>query len=405
MRKYSKNKLSVAFISKSVNPSGGGATGSLHLMADGLARRGHQVSVYALESIDSEGELEYDQEFIDICRENNNIIDYIKKIQNHLQHLSHTYDIIHVFDPDILAACGSVQDDIDSAMVGRLNTYTPFCTNLSVMDGECHRSCTSVKRFKHDTKRLSKKLIRVPRYSTMGGMELRNINRFNRLFAQSPQVRDIYAEFGYDSDNIVVVPNFVDETFTSQSAPQNLAKNHGKLRLLYAGRLTKGKGVRYLIAALQGLDNLNLRIDVLGGGSRIEKLQDLSAKICQGIEIKFHGFVEYQNVGDFYERADVLIHPHTYPEASGRAILEALQYDCAVICSDIGGPRWYAGDACVTVPPRDAGAIRDKLLMLHDDRRRLHDMQNACRNQLKKFSATKVLEQIEQQYEDAITAN
>jgi len=239
----------------------------------------------------------------------------------------------------------------------------------------------------------------------MGGVELRNINRFDRLFAQSPQVRDIYTEFGYDPENIVVVPNFVDESFTTQSVSQNLTRNHGKLRLLYVGRLTKGKGVRYLIAALQGLDNVNLRIDVLGGGSRIEKLQELSANLCQGMNIEFHGFVEHQNVGRFYERADILMHPHTYPEASGRAILEALQYDCAVVCSDIGGPQWYAGDACVTVPPRDAGAIRDTILMLHENRARLQDMQQACRNQLKKFSPTEVLPQIERHYEEVMISN
>jgi glycosyltransferase involved in cell wall biosynthesis len=106
------------------------------------------------------------------------------------------------------------------------------------------------------------------------------------------------------------------------------------IRLLYAGRLKKRKGVDILIKALAILKNKNWNLSIVGDGVEMPGLRELVKKNGLQKKITFYGFQEH--VENFYRSHDILILP-SLKEEFGLVLLEAMQFGLAVIGSGSGG--------------------------------------------------------------------
>lgn len=174
----------------------------------------------------------------------------------------------------------------------------------------------------------------------------------------------------------------------------------GQKIVLFTGRLTKHKGVDYLIRAAKNINGIVL---ILGDGPEREKLAKL-IKDLNITNVKILGWIKSDDqvtFHAFYARADVFVAPSTWKEPFGLVILEAMASKKPVVATHSGGITSIIKDGVngFLVKTRDSKAIAEKVNMLLDDEV-LRDKiaKKAYETVKEKFTWEKITEQFETIY-------
>jgi glycosyltransferase involved in cell wall biosynthesis len=109
-----------------------------------------------------------------------------------------------------------------------------------------------------------------------------------------------------------------------------LTAKGNKLKVLYCGRLAKGKNVDIIIEACINFKEL-IDLHIVGDG---EEREELMRKYDKYENIYFHGFVNYEELHKYYKMADIYINISSY-EAFPLSVLDALYYGVPMILSKI----------------------------------------------------------------------
>lgn len=152
---------------------------------------------------------------------------------------------------------------------------------------------------------------------------------------------------------VVVLPNGVE-------LPTQVGEEADPPEILFAGRLSREKGVLELVEATRGMN-----LVVAGDGP-------LRDRVPQA-----RGFVPPQELAKLYARAAVVVCP-SLREGFGVVCLEAMAHGRPVVASAVGGLLDLVedGETGLLVPPGDVGALRaaiERLLADPELRRRLRD--------------------------------
>jgi len=145
--------------------------------------------------------------------------------------------------------------------------------------------------------------------------------------APSSLIKCKLIEGGFRQDKIRVKPNFVDiKTAGLNHSSQNFA--------VYMGRLSKEKGVSFLIDAWMELKDISLKI--IGTGPLEEKLRTIVDK--KGMHnIDFLGYISGAERFDILSRAMFLTFPSECYESFGLSIIESYACGVPVIGTDLEG--------------------------------------------------------------------
>ena len=144
--------------------------------------------------------------------------------------------------------------------------------------------------------------------------------------------------------------------------------------LLFVGRFEKEKGVRELVAALDGLDRDDVAVAAVGHGGALrwwflDRLGELSHPS--------HAYWELDPIAvrRLHVAADALVLPSHF-EARPTVIYEAMAAKTPVVASNVGGiPEMIVdGETGTLTPPHDADRLRETLDELLDDPERLRAM-------------------------------
>jgi len=119
--------------------------------------------------------------------------------------------------------------------------------------------------------------------------------------------------------------------------PVDRTDRQGDVRLLFVGRLVRTKGVRDAIRALGIARELPVIFDVVGDGFDRAACESLTTKLGLTGRVRFHGWLNRDQVDDFYRAADIFVFP-SYREPGGNAVFEAMGYGLPMIVSNTGGP-------------------------------------------------------------------
>ena len=126
-------------------------------------------------------------------------------------------------------------------------------------------------------------------------------------------------------------------------------------------------GVDVLLHAFSLLrqDHANTRLIVVGSGSQLAQLKDLSVKLGIQEDVEFVGAVPHAEVPSWLNRFDIYVAP-SRSESFGVAVLEASACALPVVVTNVGGlPEVVMADQSgLVVPSEDPDALRDALASL-----------------------------------------
>jgi len=154
---------------------------------------------------------------------------------------------------------------------------------------------------------------------------------------------------------------------------------HGRgLRLLYAGRLQRFKGVHHLICAVarvRGTAGPPISLEIAGDGPERPSLERLVADLELSEMVQFSGWIAREDMPDVYRRADVFVLP-SYVEGMPNVVLEAMASGLPVIATDVPGTRDVIEDGVsgYLVSPRDEAVLAERIAFLSgrpDERRHM----------------------------------
>jgi glycosyltransferase involved in cell wall biosynthesis len=180
--------------------------------------------------------------------------------------------------------------------------------------------------------------------------------------------------------DVRVIPNGVE-------VPDDVGREAEPLEVLFAGRLSREKGILELVEAADGME-----LVVAGDGPLRDRVP--SAR----------GFVPHDELTHLYARAAVVACP-SHREGFGVACAEAMAHGRPVVASAVGGllDLVVHEETGLLVPPRDVAALRSALerLIGNPDLRRSFGA--AARSRIREhFSWDRFVQETVQAYEDAL---
>lgn len=122
------------------------------------------------------------------------------------------------------------------------------------------------------------------------------------------------------------------------SVPLKEKANNNFFNMLFVGRLSRQKNLSLLIRAIKELSTEipKLQLDIIGAGPLESELKQMVEELSLITKVNFRGICKTPET--YFSSADLFILPSIF-EGFGLVIIEAFRSKCAVIASDIEGPK------------------------------------------------------------------
>lgn len=197
---------------------------------------------------------------------------------------------------------------------------------------------------------------------------------------------DIIREYGIAGDKIkVTYPGIKTQKASSMS---ELGKKYGIKGeyILFVGTLQPRKNIARLIEAFSKLNKPDLDLVVVGKkGWKFEEILAAPKKFGVENKIKFLDSVTDEDLPAFYKNAVCFVLPSLY-EGFGLPVLEAMQYGCPVIASNVSSLPEAGGNAALYVDPLNVDDIAKNLESIIQNSELRKELIKKGYEQVKKFS-------------------
>lgn len=202
---------------------------------------------------------------------------------------------------------------------------------------------------------------------------------------------------------IRVIPGGVDIAQFPESMDTGDIDKKYKLKgarlVMFSGKLTKYKGVRYLIQAAKKINGI---VGIVGDGPQRATLEEL-AKNLNLNNVRFFGYIGNSELIKLYYRADVCVVPSIWDEPLGLVVLEAMATKTAVVVTRKGGIPLAVKDGVngFFVRPKNPKEIALKVnTLLQNDILRRKIGERARLTILERFTWDKIGVRFERMYEE-----
>lgn len=170
---------------------------------------------------------------------------------------------------------------------------------------------------------------------------------------------------------------------------------------IFTGRVTKEKGLEYLLTAMKNMDNnwpIGLCMLIVGDGEYLDKMRAECMKLKNSGKIIFMGL--QKNVYEYLCASDFFFLPSLHENLS-ISILEACAAKLPCVVTGVGGNTEIIkdGENGIVIPARSADAIEDGIKKLYDKDLRIKLIENVKRMDYSKFSDENVDMQLKHVYE------
>lgn len=234
--------------------------------------------------------------------------------------------------------------------------------------------------------------------------EVKQASRYySRILANSTYIRDEAINAGIPGEKIILLHYFTPPALKSIA-------QHEEARILFIGRLSSTKGVKYLLQAMRSvLDSVpTAQLDLLGDGIDQQQCKDLAKELSLTENVRFHGWADREKIDHYLNRASVVTFPSIYPEAFGIVGIEAMMRGKPVVAFDVGGVKdWLEHEKTgLLIPVKDVQSFAQGLvhLLLNSEDRQLMG-QNGRKKALEEFSSEHHLEKLTAIYREILGLN
>jgi len=185
-------------------------------------------------------------------------------------------------------------------------------------------------------KRLWRKMI-------SGFYSLKEFDFNNNMITISEALKKEHIAAGFSESNISVIPRGISPELINNRGRSITSFNEKMVKILYIGRMIPEKGVHIAISAIGHLVNhlgvKNIQFDLFGNGNDayIENLKNLMQSLKIEKQVKFHGKVDRGQLLNIYEDYDLLLLPSIFQEPLGVVLIEAMARGVPVVATDTGG--------------------------------------------------------------------
>ena len=265
---------------------------------------------------------------------------------------------------------------------------------------------------------LAKKITGVPYVITVHGSDIHGIksnlaNSLKRYILQNATrvtvvSRDIQQTIKQKlGDNIKtqVVSMGVDSQLFHPDNKDLLIRKKHKISgpfLLYVGRLTEVKGVRYLIKAMPNVLKhfAETKLLIIGKGELQQELKHMTESLAIQDKVIFAGAIPNIEIPKYYATADIFIGPSIHSkggekEGFGLTFVEAGMSGCIVVASEVGGISDIIEHAKTgfLIKEKDPDQLAETITMIIAKMGNFENMKKAARETLcNKFDWTAIAE-------------
>jgi glycosyltransferase involved in cell wall biosynthesis len=150
-----------------------------------------------------------------------------------------------------------------------------------------------------------------------------------------PVYKNLTDYYKIPENKISIIPHGIEDREIDLRNVDFRIRANEKLRIGYAGRFDKVKGIKYLIKSIELVDHENISVIIQGEGKELLRLKRLikNLKLQNKVLIKNWN----DNIEEFFNEIDILILPSIKNEGLGAIILEALLRGKIVIAAKVGG--------------------------------------------------------------------
>jgi len=143
----------------------------------------------------------------------------------------------------------------------------------------------------------------------------------------SKEMYDEYIKKGY---KVFHIPNAIDISSFSTEEDRRYDK-----QIIYAGRLSKEKGILDLLAISEKLPK-DVNLIIAGSGPEEQKVQDISKKYHN---IHYLGYQSKENTIKLIRGSDILVQPSIMEGGTSSTLLEAMACKTPIIATSVGGNK------------------------------------------------------------------
>ncbi|MEW5821153.1 MAG: glycosyltransferase family 4 protein [Cyanobacteriota bacterium] len=331
----------------------GGQESLMFEEANHLQQNGFEIAFFSMHHPDNDPDYKYSKYFVDHVELSNMGKEYsfLEKIYiatnfiyNHKAaerfksflndfkpDIIHCHGIAHQISPSIL----KVAKKYNIPVVQTLHDYQLVCPNYTFMLG-AEKICVDYKCISGNyyncllyqcvkkTYLASFISMLEAYFNRLTGIYIKNVSKF---IAPSKFLMQIIINSGIDEDQIVYIPNFVEEYKGS-------IEISNKRYFLYIGRLSFEKGLKTILNAFKDLSDANLKI--IGTGPMETELIEYSLQ--NNIKnVEFLGFIPRNKIDGYIRACEAIILPSEWYENAPVSIIEAFSMQKPVIASSAGG--------------------------------------------------------------------
>ncbi|HKK17701.1 MAG TPA: glycosyltransferase family 4 protein, partial [Opitutales bacterium] len=204
----------------------------------------------------------------------------------------------------------------------------------------------------------------------------RFFHAYNRLVVNSRYLAGTLTSHGADPSRVLVAPSpqFAAENRAINSPKSRESGPEKSLPIIFAGRVSRAKGIFRLIEAYERLtmkNGVETRLEIIGeGGDLVEVKQMVLERQISGV--KFHGWINRDDLKEMFAQDCIAVVPSIYPDHFPNVVAEAMLAGAAVVASDAGGTsEWFEdGVSGLSFAYNDTEALIDCLEILIGDRSR-----------------------------------
>lgn len=331
-----------------------------------LARNGHDLDLFLVSNREIKGLVSKFRTFINTVYSKQAKYELFRKLSQNNFDIVHVHNFFPLLTPSIYDACRNT----DVPVVQTLHNYRTICAAALLMrHGKICEKCVTGSPFNAVLHRCYKNSItgsfavaRMVAYHRKQRTWQRKVNRF---IALTDFARQKYIEAGFPSKKIAVKSNFYDK---KNGIKAGIAKKNKRMGALFAGRLSREKGVTCMFTAWHGL---KVPLRVAGDGPLFEQYQKKQTSY-----IKLLGHLNADQMSEEMKQASYLVMPSEWYEGFPMVLVEAFAHGLPVVASRLGGMAEIVEDGITGLlfEPGNPNDLARKIRWMHHHGERCRQM-------------------------------